>query len=92
MTFSVGSEFGAGGDFENLSKGLGNQLELERLINSNIIAQEKLRIAVEALQKITNGDGICVSYDYDPNPTEREVAQMALQKISKITNHDIQRT
>lgn len=46
--------------------------------------KKKLEIALEALSRIASGKGICVSYEYDPAPTEREIAQRALEKISDI--------
>lgn len=43
-----------------------------------------LEIAMEALDKISSGNGICVSYEYDANPTEKEVAENAMNKIKKL--------
>lgn len=41
-------------------------------------------IALDALDRIATGRDICCNYVYDPTPTEREVAQKALDKIRQI--------
>ena len=46
--------------------------------------RKKLMVALEALKKIAAGDGICVDYTYDAHPTEKEVAQQALQDIKSL--------
>ena len=43
--------------------------------------EEKLALALKALEDISTGRGICVSREYDPNPTEQELAKKTLEKI-----------
>jgi hypothetical protein len=58
----------------------------ERQLVNEVMNQylEVLEIALRALDEISTGTGICVHYEYDSNPTEREVALIALGKIEKL--------